>query len=119
MKFFLTKSKELRVKNEKGQVLVMAIIIMAIALAIGVTVSSRYMSTLKNISESDNSSRALAVAEAAIENILIIPQETLENYINYNNCGNNCVLEISGESNYRARADVTLSFADPPATLQY
>jgi len=54
MKFFLTKSKELRVKNEKGQVLVMAIIIMAIALAIGVTVSSRYMSTLKNISESDN-----------------------------------------------------------------
>ncbi len=111
MKFFLTKNKELRVKNEKGQVLVMAIIIMAIALAIGVTVSSRYMSTLKNISESDNSSRALAVAEAAIENILIIPQETLENYINYNNCGNNCVLEISGASNYRARADVTLSFA--------
>ena len=79
---------------------------MAIALAVGVTVSSRFMSTLKTISESDNSTRALAVAEAAIENILIVPQETLKT-INYNNCGNSCVLEISGESNYRARADVT------------
>jgi len=111
MTFFWIYKKEFQNKNEKGQTLIIAVIIMAIALAIGVTVSSRYMSTLKNISESDNSTRALAVAEAAIENMLVVPQETLENYINYNNCGNDCVLEISGESNYRARADVTLSFA--------
>jgi len=111
MKKFSIYRKILLNKNEKGQTLIIAVIIMAIALAVGVTVSSRFMSTLKNISESDNSTRALAVAEAAIENMLIVPQETLENYINYNNCGNNCVLEISGESNYRARADVELSFA--------
>jgi len=111
MKHIVDNKKELLVKTEKGQTLIIAVIIMAIALAVGVTVSSRFMSTLKNISESDNSTRALAVAEAAIENMLVVPQETLENYINYNNCGNNCVLEISGESNYRARADVTLSFA--------
>ncbi len=98
-------------QNERGQTLIIAIIIMVLALTIGVTVSNRYLSTLKNISESDNSSRALAVAEAAIENILILPQETLEEFINYNNCGSTCVLEISGQSNYRARADVSLSFA--------
>ena len=98
-------------QNEKGQTLIIAIIIMILALTVGVMVSNRYISTLKNISESDNSSRALAVAEGAIENILVIPQETLENYINYNNCGSACILEISGQSNYRARADVTLNFA--------
>lgn len=97
--------------KEKGQTLIIAIIIMVLALTVGVMVSSRYIATLRNISESDNSSRALAVSEAAIENILIIPQETLEEYINYNNCGSACILEISGESNYRARADVSLSFA--------
>ena len=111
MKHIVIYQKELLVKNEKGQTLIIAVIIMAIALAVGVTVSSRFMSTLKNISESDNSSRALAVAEAAIENILIVPQETLEGFINFNNCGSTCVLEISGQSNYRARADVSLSFA--------
>ena len=115
MKYFMNSLENLRFKNksknEKGQTLIIAVIIMVIALAIGITVSSRFISTLRNISESDNSARALAVAEAAIENMLMVPQETLESYINYNNCGNNCVLEISGESNYRARADVTLSFA--------
>lgn len=98
-------------QNESGQTLIIAIIIMILALTIGVMVSNRYISTLKNISESDNSSRALAVAEGAVENILIVPQETLEGFINYNNCGSTCVLEISGQSNYRARADVSLSFA--------
>ncbi|HRY56822.1 MAG TPA: hypothetical protein P5014_01525, partial [Patescibacteria group bacterium] len=84
MKHIVDNKKELLVKTEKGQTLIIAVIIMAIALAVGVTVSSRFMSTLKNISESDNSTRALAVAEAAIENMLVVPQETLENYINYN-----------------------------------
>ncbi|HOD01264.1 MAG TPA: type II secretion system protein [bacterium] len=97
--------------GQKGQTLVITLFVMVIALTVGVIVSSRLISTLRNVSESDNSSRALAVAEAAIENILLLSQETLEDYINYNNCGNDCVLEILGESNYRARADVILSFA--------
>lgn len=97
--------------NQSGQTLIIIIVVMTLALTIGVIVSSRFISTLRNISESDNSSRALAVAEAAIENILIIPDETLVGYVNHNNCGSDCILEISGLSGYKARADVTLSFA--------
>jgi hypothetical protein len=98
-------------QNQSGQTLIIIILVMTVALTIGVIVSSRFINTLRNISESDNSSRALAVAEAAVENILIIPDETLVGYVNHNNCGSDCVLEISGSFGYSARADVTLSFA--------
>jgi len=98
-------------KKQNGQTLVIVIFVMVVALTVGITVSSRYIKTLRNLSESDNSTRALAVAEAAVERMLIVPSETLEGYINFNNCGAECVLEIYGESDYRARADVTLSFA--------
>ncbi len=84
---------------------------MVLALAVGVTISSRFIKTLRDISESDNASRALTVAEAAIERTLIIPNETLEGYITNNNCGSDCFLEITGASEYKARADVALSFA--------
>jgi Tfp pilus assembly protein PilX len=97
--------------NQSGQTLIIIIVVMTLALTIGVIISSRFINTLRNISESDNSSRALAVAEAAIENVLIIPDETLVGYVNHNNCGSDCVLEISGFSGYKARADVTLNFA--------
>lgn len=97
-------------KWEKGQTLIIVMVVMVIALTIGVTISSRYIKTLRDISETDNSSRALAVAEAAIEKILLIPDETLSDYISSGIC-DVCMLEISGESNYRARADVELSHA--------
>ena len=103
-------AQEYQENRQKGQTLVIVIIVMALALSIGVTISSRYIKTLRDISESDNSARALAVAEAAIENILMVPDETLKGYIASGICAE-CILEISGQSNYRARADVELSFA--------
>ena len=107
------KSKDFFFQNskQKGQTLVIVLFIMVVALTIGIIISNRFIKTLRDISQSDSSSRALAVAEAAIENILLVPQETLEDYVNYGNCGEDCVLEISKEPGYRARADVTLSFA--------
>ena len=97
--------------KQKGQTLIIVVGVMAIALAVGITISSRYIKTLRGLSEADNATRALAVAEAAIERILVTSDETLEGYINNNNCGADCTLEIFGDSNYRARADVTLGFA--------
>ena len=107
------KSKDFLFQNskQKGQTLVIVLFIMVVALTIGVIISNRFIKTLRDISQSDSSSRALAVAEAAIENILLVPQETLEDYVNYGSCGEDCVLEISKEPGYRARADVALSFA--------
>lgn len=97
--------------KQSGQTLIIVIMVMVLALGIGVTVSSRYIKTLRNLSESDDSSRALAVAEAAIERILIVPDSELTEYVTTSCPSDYCVLEISGESNYRARADVSLSFA--------
>jgi hypothetical protein len=96
--------------KEEGQTLIIVIVIMVLALSIGITVSSRYIKTLRDISESDNSTRALAVAEAAVENVLMVSEEDLEQYIATGTC-DICTLEITGESNYRARADVELSHA--------
>jgi type II secretory pathway component PulK len=79
------KSKDFLFQNskQKGQTLVIVLFIMVVALTIGVIISNRFIKTLRDISQSDSSSRALAVAEAAIENILLVPQETLEDYVNY------------------------------------
>jgi hypothetical protein len=95
-------------KKEKGQTLIIVIVIMVLALSVGITVSSRYIKTLRDISESDNATRALAVAEAAVENVLMVSEEDLEQYIASGVC-DVCTLEITGESGYRARADVELS----------
>ncbi|MBW6441754.1 hypothetical protein K0B04_02480 [Patescibacteria group bacterium] len=103
-------AQEYQKNKQKGQTLVIVIVVMVLALSVGVTISSRYIKTLRDLSESDNSSRALAVAEAAIENILMVPDETLKEYIDTGIC-DTCTLEISGENNYRARADVELSYA--------
>jgi len=109
MKFFSNASSEKN--NQKGQTLVIVIIMMVLALSVGITISSRFTKTLRDITEYDNSSRALAAAEAAIERMLIVPNETLEEYINFGSCGSDCVLEISGVFGYKSRADVVLSFA--------
>jgi len=96
--------------KEKGQTLVAIVILMVLALTVGVVVSNRFIKSLRDISQSDSSSKALAVAEAAVERMLLLSNETLEGYINFNNCGSACVLEITGVLGQKVRADVTLSF---------
>jgi hypothetical protein len=96
--------------KEQGQTLVAVIVLMVLALTVGVVISNRFIRTLRDISQSDNSSKALAVAEAGIERMLLLPNETLEGYINFNNCGTACILEITGALGIKVRADITLSF---------
>lgn len=97
--------------KSKGQTLVAIVVLSVLALTIGILVSNRFIKGLRGITESNNSSKALAIAEAAVERLLLIPNETLEDYINFGSCGETCVLELVGGLGQRIRADVNLSFA--------
>ncbi len=84
---------------------------MVIALGIGVTMSTRYVQTLKQRVGQDASNRALAVAEAGVERMLNTDYETLLDYINFNNCGSACSLDIVGADGVTANAAITLAIA--------
>lgn len=95
--------------NQKGQTLLIIIVLMAIALGVGITVSSRFISTLRTQIETDYSYRAQAVAVAGIENILLQDTETLRGFIQSGNCGSVCELEITGDDGVVASASMSLS----------
>lgn len=96
-------------KNQKGQTIVAVFVIMVVALSVGVAISSRFLKGLKMATRTDSSSRAYAVAEAAVEKVLKIPYDSLVEYINFGNCGADCYLELLGEDGITAVADVALS----------
>lgn len=101
--------------KEKGQTLVMIIILSVIALSVGVVVSNRFIKTLRDVSQSDNSSRARAVAEALVESLLVVPNDTLGDYINFGSCQTACTLELNGFLGEAVKANATLSFAGASA----
>lgn len=96
-------------KKEKGQTLVVILMLMVIALTIGIAISSRFIKTLNVLTESDNSARALAVAEAAVEHILLLPISTIEDYAINGTCGSDCYLEITSAEGQVISATVELS----------
>ena len=104
-------------RKEKGQSIVAIVFVMVLALAFGVSVAVRVISQFKSLTSFDSSYRASAAAEAAIERFLVMPTETLEDYILFGTCGADCHIEITGDDGVVAIADVTLSFvgetADP------
>lgn len=99
------------IKDEKGQTIAAVVMVMIIALSVGVSVSTRFVKSLRIAARTDTSSRAIAVAEAAVERILNTDYDTLEDYINFGSCGTNCTLQIIGADGVAANATVTLSFA--------
>jgi hypothetical protein len=96
--------------KQSGQALIVIVSVMIIALAIGVSVSSRFVKGLRGVTQTDSSNRALAVAEAAAEKMLTIPTATLEDYIINNNCGTVCTTTITGADGVVATANVLLSY---------
>src|SRR3972149_1096189 len=110
MKFICIMRGKPRKSNENGQTLVIVVFLSIIALILGVTVSLRYLTNVRDIAQTDSSSRALAVAEASVERILLLPTETLEGYINSGNCGSDCYLQIPGADGINAEAAITLSY---------
>ena len=95
-------------KNEKGQTLVIVVSVMVVALAVGMSLSTRYFKGLKSVVQTDSSSRALAVAEAGVEHLFSLPMETLVDYVTNGTCGASCHIEIPGEDGVPAVADMTI-----------
>jgi len=60
---------------QKGQALLIVILVMTIALTVGLSVATRTITTLRSASEDENSQRAFSAAEAGIEKAL---QDNLE-----------------------------------------
>ncbi len=59
--------------NESGQTLIFVLLVMTISLAIGISISSRTISTVRRTVNVDSSTRALAAAEAGLEYYLSKP----------------------------------------------
>jgi len=92
--------------NQKGQVLVIAIVLMTIVLSASVVISSRFFKSLRVFTNSDNSSKAMYIAESLAERLLYKTDEELTGYVNNNNCLQNCY--ISFEDGSEAYANVSI-----------
>lgn len=99
------------IRDEKGQTIAAVIMVMIIALSVGVSVSTRFVKSLRVASRTDTSSRAIAIAEAAVERVLNTDYTILEDFINFGSCGTSCTLQIVGADGVVANANVTLGFA--------
>ena len=77
-------------KHEKGQTLLFVIVAVTIAMAIGVAVSTRTISSLKRVARTDTSARVIAAAEGGIENLLSRPYSALESARQDNPAGTDC-----------------------------
>ncbi|OGC57793.1 hypothetical protein A3H26_00735 [candidate division WWE3 bacterium RIFCSPLOWO2_12_FULL_36_10] len=97
-------------ENQKGQTLIIVILTMMMALAVGISVSSRFLKSVNVTTRSDSSNRSLAVAEALAERLLVKPYATLKGYIDFGNCGTECALTINGEDGISATAGAVLSY---------
>lgn len=94
---------------QSGQTLILVIMVMIAALFVGLTTSSRFVSRLHLLSNTDDASKAVGVAEASIERLLVLPASTLDGYINNNNCGSACTLSILDFNGQAITSNVILS----------
>lgn len=60
-------------KNQQGQILLVVVLVMVIALTVGLSLASRSITNLKTTTEESNSQKAFSAAEAGIERVLQNP----------------------------------------------
>ncbi|MFH1088670.1 MAG: hypothetical protein V1719_02405 [Patescibacteria group bacterium] len=97
--------------KQKGQTLVIMLMLMVVATFVGITVSTRFVKNLRLVSSADDSSKALSVAEALVERLLLVTSATLEEYISNNSCGDVCALSIADATSQTLTASAVLSFS--------
>lgn len=73
-----------KLNNSNGQVLLFVIVSMTLAMAIGVTIASRTLSSLSRTTRSDSSNKALAAAESGAEIFLSKDFSELSTYVGNN-----------------------------------
>lgn len=98
-------------KDQTGQTLVVIVFLMIVATTVGVTISNRFISTLKGFVRTDDSVKALKAAEAIVEQLLIVPNQTLEGYIAFGNCGSACTYSVTEPNGNVVSANVTLEYS--------
>lgn len=64
--------------NNYGQVLLFVVVLMTVALSVGVSISTRTLSSLSRVTKEDTSNKATAAAESGIETILLKSKEELD-----------------------------------------
>jgi hypothetical protein len=82
----MNKSKKY-FNNENGQALLFIIVALTVAMAIGMSVSTRTISSVRRSTSTDTSSRVYSAAEGGIEWFLRQPQTVLNNLSDGNNSG--------------------------------
>jgi hypothetical protein len=105
-------------KNESGQALIFVIATMTVALAVGVGISLRNLSSISRTSRSDTAARAQAAAEGGAENILAKTEEEL---INLADTGEVTTITYTptANDNITAVAEVTVEHYTLPAGQAY
>ncbi|OGC68692.1 hypothetical protein A2415_01930 [candidate division WWE3 bacterium RIFOXYC1_FULL_39_7] len=125
--------KDNPLNNSKGQALLFIVVAMSVALAVGIAVSSRTLSSLRRTSNTDTATRVFASAEGGIEWFLRQPADVLLDLsdgdtTNGNNCAatssecpcgtlphptdiSACILEYPGQGadNINAKAEIRVS----------
>lgn len=97
-------------KNQNGQTLAVMLILMLLSLSLGITISNRFIKSLRSTTRVQANYRAQAVAEAAVERILIKDVEELINYIEFGNCGLDCFYQITNDDGVIETATIELSY---------
>jgi hypothetical protein len=111
--------KKTTLLSQKGQILVAVLFIMALALGIGVSMSNRFVGSIRNYTQIDNLDKATSIAEAGIEKILLIPADTLKTYATNNSCGTTCQVQITDTNGQLISAEVKLSLTGNSSTDAY
>ncbi len=114
------------IKNEQGQALLFVIVALTVAMAIGMSVSTRTISSVRRSTNTDTSSRVYSAAEGGVEWFLNQPTTVLNALSDGDNSGGSecpigtesdetndaaCVINYSSATgdNIRSRATVTVS----------
>jgi hypothetical protein len=105
-KLLAEKTKE----GQRGQTVVLIVMVMMVALVMGVTLSSRFIKSLHSLSRMDDASRALTVAEAAVERFLMLDRATIDDYVQNGTCGADCLLDITDSQGRSQVASIELSY---------
>lgn len=81
---------------QRGQVLLIVILIMVVTLTIGLSVVSRSITTLKTTRESESSQRAFSAAEAGIESIITSSNGVTSKTLTNNSSFTTSIANVSG-----------------------
>jgi Tfp pilus assembly protein PilX len=82
--------------NNKGQALLIIVLVMVVALTVGLSVASRTITNLRNSRDQASSQQALSAAEAGIERAIVGGNSTIAGSFSGNTTYNTTVASVSG-----------------------